>query len=348
MGLFSRRNSEHQVLKAADRLSTQGRHREAIDLLTTSNRRERSSRIEERLVVLRHDAFFHQTSSSSLPHWPPPVSDRFVDHHGIPEIQREQLSADVVRDGVFNRGSIIIRGLLPDSDVECLREGIIQTYKHHDMALAGAPTSETTPWFVPFQPTPQDGDQDLNREWYRNGGAELAADSPRGLFNLIESLESNGLINLVSRYLGERPGLSVRKTSLREIPCDHDAENGWHQDGAFLGEGIRTMNLWIALSDCGVDAPSMDMVPRRLDYIVPTGTEGAMFSWSVSKTQIAEACGGGEPTHLHFKAGDAIVFDEMNLHRTSTLPGMTKSRYAIEAWFFAPSCYPLDQLPLMV
>ena len=108
------------------------------------------------------------------------------------------------------------------------------------------------------------------------------------------------------------------------------------------------MNLWIALTDCGVDAPSMDMVPRRLDYIVPTGTEGAVFTWSVSKAAIAEACDGGEPTHLHFKAGDAIVFDEMNLHRTSTLPGMSKPRYAIEAWFFAPSCYPLDQLPLLL
>ncbi len=348
MGLFSRRNSERQVLKAADRLSTQGRHREAIDLLTASNRRERSSRIEERLVVLRHDAFFHQTFSSGLPHWPPPVSDRFVDHHGIPEIQREQLSADIIRDGVFNCGSIIVRNLLPAPDVERIRDGIAKAYESHDKALAGAPKSETTPWFVPFQPTSRDTDQEIDRTWYREGGAELAADSPRGLFNLIESFESNGVIEMVTDYLGERPGLSVRKTSLRRIPHDLNAEHGWHQDGAFLGEGIRTMNLWIALTDCGVDAPSMDMVPRRLDYIVPTGTEGAVFSWSVSKAAIAQACDGGEPTHLHFKAGDAIVFDEMNLHRTSTLPGMSKPRYAIEAWFFAPSCYPLDQLPLLL
>ena len=348
MGLFSRRNSERQVLKAADRLSNQGRHREAIDLLTRANMRERSAKIEERLVVLRHEAFFHQSFSSTLPHWPPPVSDRFVDQQGIPEIDAELLSAEILRDGVFNRGSIIIRGLLPNSDVERLREGIIQTYRHHDLALAGEPTSKTTPWFVPFQPTPRDGNQDLNRVWFRETGAELAADSPRGLHDLLEIFAANGIDTLAGDYLGERPALSVKKTSLRRVPHNQQSENGWHQDGAFLGEGIRTMNLWIALSDCGVDAPSMDMVPRRLDYIVPTGTEGAMFSWSVSKTQIAEACGGGEPTHLHFKAGDAIVFDEMNLHRTSTLPGMTKPRYAIEAWFFAPSCYPLDQIPILI
>jgi hypothetical protein len=38
----------------------------------------------------------------------------------------------------------------------------------------------------------------------------------------------------------------------------------------------------------------------------------------------------------------------MNLHCTAIAPGMTKDRYAIEAWFFAPSCYPMNQLPLMV
>ena len=63
---------------------------------------------------------------------------------------------------------------------------------------------------------------------------------------------------------------------------------------------------------------------------------------------INEVSGEEGPTHLHFKAGDAIIFDEMNMHRTSTLPEMTKNRFAIECWFFAPSCYPMDQLPILL
>jgi len=51
---------------------------------------------------------------------------------------------------------------------------------------------------------------------------------------------------------------------------------------------------------------------------------------------------------LQFREGDAIIFDEMNLHRSAVSPGMTKDRFAIEAWFFAPSCYPIEQLPIMV
>ena len=46
--------------------------------------------------------------------------------------------------------------------------------------------------------------------------------------------------------------------------------------------GVRSLNLWLALSPCGVDAPGLDIVPRRFDEILPTGTEGAMFDWSVS------------------------------------------------------------------
>ena len=345
---FGKKNLASKDLRDAERLIASKKYIEAIEALTQANKANPSAAIESRLVEIRHEAFFHQNFSSQFDQWPPLISNRFASVDNIPEVSVDQVSADIIRDGVFTRGSIIIRGLLSTDDVQKLRDGIELTYQNHDLSLAGASKEQTAPWFVPFQPTPRDADQELNRVWYREGGAELAADSPRGLFNLLECFERNKVIDLVTEYLGERPALSVRKTSLRKIPCDLNAENGWHQDGAFLGKGIRTMNLWIALTDCGFDAPSMDMVPRRLDYIVPTGTDGATFEWSVSKLKIDEACAGQPPAHLHFKAGDAIVFDEMNLHRTSTLPGMTQSRFAIEAWFFAPSCYPLDQLPILV
>jgi hypothetical protein len=29
-------------------------------------------------------------------------------------------------------------------------------------------------------------------------------------------------------------------------------------------------------------------------------------------------------------------------------PGMTRDRYTVEAWFFAPSSYPHDQIPIVV
>lgn len=345
---FFQRIRTRRMIARARALSRDGFPLRAIDLLRDFNRRRPSSAVETELVRIRHEGFYTLNRTATSGPWPPKTDDLFTDTGDIPEIDAAQISAELIRSGVFNHGSIIVRGLLGPHDVAALGESIKSTYAAHDRHLAGAPLDETAPWFVPFQPSTVASDKELNRSWYREGGAELAADSPRGLFNLIECFERNSIIELVTEYLNERPCLSVRKTSLRKIPSELNAENGWHQDGAFLGDGIRTMNLWIALTDCGTDAPSMDMVPRRLDSIVPTGTEGAAFDWSVSAREIDKVCGEQGPTHLHFAAGDAIIFDEMNLHRTSTRPGMTKERLAIEAWFFAPSCYPEDQLPILV
>jgi len=336
------------VIRKSRKLLESGEVRLAIDLLTNSNRAMSSPRLEEELVRTRYEGYFRSSYTSRFETWPPAHSETFTDRNGIPEIDRTAVSASIIRDGILNCGSIIVRNLLTFDEVERLRSTIDEAYRQHDRAMSGATRAETTPWFAPFTPSAAHDDHDFDRKWFRETGAELAADSPRGMFELLEIFRENEIDRLAEDYLGEPPALSVKKTSLRRVPHDQPSEHGWHQDGAFLGQGIRTMNLWIALSDCGVDAPSMDMVPRRLNYIVPSGTEGAIFDWSVSSLQITEACDGGEPAHLHFKAGDAIVFDEMNLHRTSTLPGMTKPRYAIEAWFFAPSCYPLDQLPLLV
>ena len=337
-----------RALRKAHSLVKQNRYPEAIRFLTEANRRLHSSAIEILLVNLRHDSFFHHVPTSSLASWPPHPDDLYANQPGIPEIDRQDFNATNVASGVFNHGSIIVRNMLTKDQVSLMRESIIKTYAQHDKAMAGAPETETAPWFVPFNPAPREGTEVImGRDWFRQSGAELAADSPRGLFNLINCLQDAGITDMVTEYLGERPALSVRKTSLRQVPHNQTV-TGWHQDGAFLGQGIRTVNVWIALTDCGVDAPSMDMVPRRMTDIVPTGTEGAVFDWSVSQLAVRDAAGETPPVRLQFREGDAIIFDEMNLHRTGVSPGMTKDRFAIEAWFFAPSCYPIEQLPIMV
>jgi ectoine hydroxylase-related dioxygenase (phytanoyl-CoA dioxygenase family) len=183
------------------------------------------------------------------------------------------------------------------------------------------------------------------RKWVREGGGVLAADSPKAMFKLIKTLKDKQILRVIGDYLGEPPVLSVKKTTLRRVAPD--SKGGWHQDGAFLGQGIRTLNLWVALSDCGVDAPSMDMIPARLDRILPTGQGGADFGWSVGDEFVTAGGVGFAPVRLRFSAGDVIFFDEMNLHRTAVDESMTRTRYAIEAWFFAPSSYPLGQIPIV-
>ena len=40
---------------------------------------------------------------------------------------------------------------------------------------------------------------------------------------------------------------------------------------------VRALNLWLSLSRCGDESPGLDMVPRRLDYLVTQQTEEAVL-----------------------------------------------------------------------
>jgi len=67
----------------------------------------------------------------------------------------------------------------------------------------------------------------------------------------------------------------------------------------------------------------------------------------VSEPAFAEVAAGTPVARPVFGPGDALLFDHLLLHRTAVSPGMTRDRYAIESWFFAPSAFPVGQLPLL-
>jgi hypothetical protein len=172
---------------------------------------------------------------------------------------------------------------------------------------------------------------------------------------MIEVFDAAGIGALVRDYFGEAPAILARKWTLRRVP--HDAPpSDWHQDGAFMGRDIRSLNIWVALSECGVDAPGIDIVGRPLQEIVATGTHGAKLSWTVSP-DLVEQVAEGSIVRPCFQPGDVLIFDHMNLHRTAVIEGMTRDRYALEAWFFAPSTYgamtsndpelPASQIPIV-
>ena len=49
-----------------------------------------------------------------------------------------------------------------------------------------------------------------------------------------------------------------------------------------------------------------------------------------------------------FAPGDAILFDERFVHRSSAGRTFTADRYAVESWFFAPSRFPERYVPILV
>lgn len=295
-----------------------------------------------RLAEMRHNGFFKKPLAVSEGLWPPLAECSAYPENLIPEVQAISLTPECLGVGILGHGALIVRGLLNKEQTDLLVNAIDNAFAANDQHALTGSTSE---WFSPLKPCAENGNVRIARQFIKDGGGTLAVDSPKALSQLVQVIKSTPAADAIAGYLKETPVLSAKKTTLRRV--SPDSNSGWHQDGAFLGKGIRTVNLWIALTDCGTDAPSMDMIPKRLNSIIKTGGGDANFSWSLDNAAVAQATGNLNPVRLQFKAGDAIMFDELNLHRTAAEKQMKHNRYAIEAWFFAPSAYPLDQIPVL-
>jgi hypothetical protein len=334
-----------------DTLAREGRLLSTLDGLWEQNRLHPDPVVEQWMLQIRMAALDELDAAPDGTSWPHQVDDRFADAHGIPEIGPSELDTELVASGILHHGALIVRGLLDAAQIERLRECIDRAMEGHDALGDKAPTSSAAPWYVPWRPEGSGEELTatrLGRRWVRSGGGAWLADSPRAAFEVLDTYDRVGLREVIETYLGERPALSVQKSTLRRVPLDLNGAD-WHQDGAFLGSGIRTINVWLALTDCGTVAPGLDIVPRRIDTILETGTRGAWFEWSVGQELVDQvSSGAGAPVvRPEFSAGDVLLFDEMNLHRTALEPTMTVERYAIETWFFAPSCYPDGQTPIV-
>ena len=340
-----------EALAAAKELVSADKRLEAIQLLTEANRAHRDRRIERRLVELRFDAFQRTAWSDSPAEWPDSVEDLFPGEL-IPEVNHEDLTVERVRSALWNHGSVLVRGLVGRDDAARLVGDIDSAFDAFDAKASGEERVDVDGWYAPVK---MHGLDDGRRTSKPRVGHILAVESPPALFDLIEVLNEVGVGQLARDYLGEPPTILARKVSLRRMP--HTASGAWHQDGAFMGVNLRSLNVWLALTHCGDDAPSLDVVGRRLDYIVPpNGPPHAPYAVT---PEAAEQVGAGTIVRPIFDPGDALIFDHLCLHRTGRDKAMTNGRYAIETWLMAPSTYsamttevdegyqPDDQVPLV-
>jgi hypothetical protein len=315
---------------------------EEIEEVQRANRLQRDRELDRRLVRLRHRAGVKLLAEAGpRPEHPTAASDRLPDPvpGSLPEVSPAELTPELLRAGMLRDGCLLVRGVVGRDEALSLAEDIDRAFEERTNLQSGGSVGD--PYYEEFEP--EAGFSLAEREWVRDGGGVLAADCPKVMFDLIDLFDRAGLREVVTGYLGERTAMSMNKSTLRRARPDDGG--AWHQDGAFMGD-VRALNIWLSLSHCGDDAPGLDVVPRRLDHIVPTGTEGAIFNWSVAPPRAQEAAGETGTVRPIFEPGDVLLFDELCLHSTALDPAMTRTRYAVESWFFGPSAFPADYVPL--
>jgi hypothetical protein len=259
----------------------------------------------------------------------------------LPELPARDVTAGIIRAAILRHGGILVRGLVDSERARALAEEIDRAYAAREAFEVGGNAEpgyyEEFEPIAPEQSPPHHGP-------VKEGGGLLAIDSPRVAFEVFEMFKDSGVRNLVTDYLNERPAVSDNKTTLRKT--DPKVPGGWHQDGKFLGD-VNSINLWVALTHCGDNAPGLDLVPVRLDSIVEAGTgDEGFLRIVVPQEQAEELAGPHGIVSPIFEPGDAMFFDHLYLHKTGSDPSQPNMRFALESWFFGPSAFPEEYTPV--
>src|SRR4051812_1882469 len=285
-----------------------------IDELTLLNRRQRDRARESRLIALRHrcGAALAQGPTPEGLEYPEPDFAALPDRSGaeLPEFVPGDVTPELLRAAILRDGCMLIRGVVERERALQLAGEIDEVFAQRNLYDENRPTGGDL-----YEPIfPEEPYEVGERPWIKEGGGVLAADSPPLLFEMLDTLDRANLMKVIGAYLGQRPLISVNKCTLRR--ADPSVPGAWHQDGAFMGEEVRAMNVWLSLSRCGDESPGLDLVPRRLDDYVKAGGEGTYLDFQVSAEMARDAAGDLGIIRPIFEPGDALLFDQLFLHQT--------------------------------
>lgn len=258
------------------------------------------------------------------------------DPNSLPEIDRSELSASILAQAIEARGALIVRNCLPREVARNLDQHVLRALDEMEKPDA----QRNKQWFDVQR---GGGELQMARATAANAGCALLLDCPEALAHTMQAYATHGLTGILSAHLGGELMVSRHKATLRRTRPKQNLTDYWHQDGAFMGTSMRTLNVWMALTDCGERASSVEIAARRFNSVIPCEHGVALApdkAKEAAPITVTPVCA----------PGDAIMFDHLCLHRTDQSPAYSEDRRALEVWFFEPSSFPhtYDQKPIRV
>ena len=121
------------------------------------------------------------------------------------------MSAGGLRAAILDSGCLLIRGLVgPDRATELAAD----MDRAIEARASGSANGAEAGLYEEFESDPRFESPD--RPWVTETGGLLVADSPKLMFDTLDLFEQAGLRQLLTGYLGERPAVSVQKSTLRK------------------------------------------------------------------------------------------------------------------------------------
>jgi hypothetical protein len=318
---------------------------EEIDRLSELDRSGRRHDRGAELLRLRHLAGARLVCEDRpKPEFAPADYAHLPSAEPLAEVRRSDLSASLLRAAIIRDGCVLVRGLIDRDDALALAAAVERSFVERDQAAEGMAGDDG--YYSPFQALEPFAIDLATRAMVAQCCGLPIVDAPIPANELLELFDIAGISGLVREYLGDRPVISAQKTTLRKV--ESLERTGWHQDASCFANEVHALNLWLPLSPCGDEAPGVDVVPLRLDHLLPTGTDDAFVPGQVSDAKAAEVTVQAPVVRPTFEPGDALFFDQWLLHRTSCDPALHKRRLGLECWFFHGSGFPAGLTPIAV
>lgn len=145
----------------------------------------------------------------------------------------------------------------------------------------------------------------------------------------------------ILRYVYQGPFFysGLHSVVRRQTPTQPRWYTGFHQDGHFLNPDWKFLHCWSPLMACGVQAPSLEMIPAGLKAIRPSVNkpyQGEHYYDNRDldlETEILPFFPADTFWPQILAPGDALFYDSYCLHRTYVTPEMTQPRYNLEMRF---------------
>ena len=234
--------------------------------------------LERELVRLRHEAF--ATLDRAVPTNAAPVGrhrrrSTTAGHH------RGGAHPDVLRNGILRHGSLHVGSSSPARVRSWSTASTGPSPRPRPRRLSRQ--DETTPWFEPFRrtvvPETRTASSGTGGSGSTRRGGVWAADSPRMLFELFETLERVGLRPVITEYLGERPALAVEQVHAATCRPSTPAPTGTRT--ARSSERDPHVTCGSRSRTAGEDAPGLDIVPPASTASSRPAPRVRTSTWSV-------------------------------------------------------------------
>ena len=164
---------------------------------------------------------------------------------------------------------------------------------------------------------------------------------PLDTTEVLQAVARSAAAPLLVAALGPAPWCNLAQSWLRHGRPPHS----WHQDGAlrhdFLAHAghpapadaaLTLWTLWIALTPCGEDAPSLQWAEAP--------AAGLLSPEELQHDALVQRHGAAALPHAVLRPGDALLFGGLCVHRTHLTAEMTQSRASLEMRFFRADSLP--------